>query len=667
MTDEPRFPYQDPHLELDRRVEDLLSRMSLADKAGLMFQPLGGLGDLDAPGPFGAPSTRALLDRRINHLNILWAASAREIAQWHNHVQRAALEHPLGIPVTISSDPRHSFTDNPATAMLSGPFSQWPEPLGFAAIGSIDLVRRWAQVIRREYRAVGIRVALHPQIDLATEPRWARISATFGEDEAMTSRLASAYVHGLQGTELGPDSVAAMAKHFPGGGPQLDGEDPHFAYGREQVYPGDRFEHHLAPFRAVIDAGVAQIMPYYGMPVGTDLEEVGFGFNRQVITDLLRERLGFDGVVCSDWGILADKAWGVEDLDYEQRMIKALDAGIDQFGGEFRPQVLRGLVEAGQVSQRRLDTSVRRLLREKFRLGLFDERFVDPERAEEVVGTVHARREGHLAQAAAHVLLVNDQGSAHLPLRGPVRIYAEGLSPEVLGPRAELVDNPARADVAVLRLSAPYEKRGEPGTLESFFHAGSLDFPTTEIERVQRICATVPTIVDVYLDRPAILTDIVAHAHTIIVNFGASEAAFTSILFGETQPLGTLPFDLASSMDAVRASRSDVPFDTVDPLFTCGFGLRYQDWSPAAPPPPSATDPQPDTTTRRFDLDRATLGTLLDDHDAHAIITRHIPDLATHPMIEQVRSMPFLLVLQMADEQLDTAAVTTLKTELAAL
>ncbi|MBD0708166.1 MULTISPECIES: glycoside hydrolase family 3 protein [unclassified Streptomyces] len=579
MSTETTFPYQDPTLSVDQRVEDLLGRLPIEDKAGLMFHPLGSTApDLAEPGHFGMPSMATFLERRINHFNILWVKTARELAAWHNHIQRTVLSRPLGIPVTVSSDPRHSFTDNPATALMAGPFSQWPEPLGFAAIGSPELVRRWADTVRREYVAVGIRVALHPQIDLATEPRWARISTTFGEDADLTSKLAVAYVRGIQGEEVGTESVSAMAKHFPGGGPQLNGEDPHFPYGREQVYPGDNFDYHLAPFKAVIDAGVAQMMPYYGMPVGTEHEEVGFGFNKGVITDLLREKLGYDGVVCTDWGILANTCWGVEELTYEERMVKSLDAGVDQFGGEFRPQVLVDLVKAGKVTEERVDAAARRLLREKFRLGLFDHPYLDEEAAEAIVGGAEARAEGLSAQAASYVLLANAaEGPARLPLApGGLKVYAEGLSAEALGDRATLVATPEEADVAVLRLSAPFEPRGEEGTLESFFHAGSLDFPAEETERVRRICATVPTLLDVYLDRPAILTDVASGAVSLTVNFGAAESAFVKVLFGEERPQGSLPFDLPSSMAAVEASRSDMPFDTADPLFRFGHGLRYE-------------------------------------------------------------------------------------------
>ncbi|MDK0524345.1 glycoside hydrolase family 3 C-terminal domain-containing protein [Streptomyces sp. ML-6] len=266
----------------------------------------------------------------------------------------------------------------------------------------------------------------------------------------------------------------------------------------------------------------------------------------------------------------------MEHLSFEERMIKALDAGVDQFGGEFRPQALTDLVKAGKVTEERLDTSVHRLLREKFRLGLFDNPFVDTAAADIRVGTDEARAEGLAAQAAAHVLLANGSGPAQLPLAAqPLRLYAEGLSAAALGNRAHLVDAPEEADVAVLRLAAPFEQRGEEGTLEYFFHAGSLDFPEEEIERVRRICRTVPTVIDVYLDRPAVLTPLAEDAAALTANFDATEEAFVKVLFGEAEPQGRLPFDLPSSMEAVVASRSDVPFDTAGPLFSFGHGLNY--------------------------------------------------------------------------------------------
>ncbi len=581
-------PYQDPTLSVEQRVEDLLSRLDLADKVGLFFHTMSSVADQnEGNSEFGIPSLASMvLKRRINHFNLLGSTSTGgEFAAWQNAAQRLARQLPLGIPISFSSDPRHSFTDNPGTAMLASPFSQWPEPLGLAAIRSEELVRRFADIARQEYVAVGLRVALHPQIDLATEPRWARTNGTFGEDAELTSRLVVSYIHGFQGEELGPESVATMVKHFPGGGPQKGGEDPHFPYGREQVYPGGRFEYHLLPFEAAIRAGASQMMPYYGMPVGTQYEEVGFGFNRSVITGLLRERYGFQGIVCTDWGLLTDvemmgapmpaRAWGVESLSREERMLTVLDAGVDQFGGELCTDVLLKLVRQGRVSEARLDISIRRLLAEKFVLGLFDDPFVDEGRANLIVGNREFRDAGLAAQRDSLTVLTNtaEDGQPTLPLARGRRVYIEGLKASAVEGFGTVVATPEQADVAILRIKAPWEPRTHG--FESFFHAGSLAFPKDELDRLLAVTAVVPTVIDIYLDRPAIITDLVDQAAAIVANYGSSDESLLAVLFGDSEPRGSLPFDLPRSMAAVEASKEDVPFDTENPVFRFGHGLRY--------------------------------------------------------------------------------------------
>ena len=584
--------YRDASLPIAERVEILLAQMTLAEKAGLFFQAMITMapdGSLTGGDPvFGLPSTDEYVNGRLmNHFNILGAAPSPEaMATWHNRLQELAASTRLGIPVTVSSDPRHSYTDNPLAGLAAVCFSAWPEPLGLAAIRDEALVERFGDIARQEYTAVGIRLALHPQIDVATEPRWSRQLQTFGEDAELTARLGAAYIRGFQGRVLGPDSVATMTKHFPGGGPQLDGEDPHFAHGREQVYPGGQFELHLTPFEAAFAAGTSQIMPYYGMPVGTDLEEVGFGFNKGVVTGMLRERFGFDGVVCTDWGLINDaaimgdpfpaRAWGVEHLSPRERIVKVLDAGCDQFGGEACPELLIDLVRSGEVSEARLDVSARRLLREKFVLGLFDQPYVDVAKAGQVVGSVEFVAAGLAAQRASLTLLTNradGAGAPTLPMRTGLRLYVEGIRPEIAGQYGTVVTDPVQADVAVLRLQAPWEPRTT--TFENFFHSGSLDFPDDEVAHVCEIAAVVPTVLDVFLDRPAILTPFVDEAVAIVANYGASPTALLDVLTGADQPRGALPFDLPSSMAAVEANLPDVPFDTADPLFRFGHGLRY--------------------------------------------------------------------------------------------
>lgn len=210
-------PVDSAMTDIDRRVERLLSELSLEAKAALMFHTMAVIGDAgDWAGELPIPSVHTLLDAGLTHFNLLGPApSGREFAQWVNMIQRIAVARPAGVPVTFSSDPRHHFTDNPMAQMMSGAYSQWPETLGLAALASVPRVRQFADIARQEYLATGIRVALHPQIDLATEPRWSRINGTFGEDAELTSALAVAYVQGLQTDSLGADSVAAMVKHFP--------------------------------------------------------------------------------------------------------------------------------------------------------------------------------------------------------------------------------------------------------------------------------------------------------------------------------------------------------------------------------------------------------------------------------------------------------------------
>ena len=662
-----RFPYEDKTLDIGKRVEDLLSRMSLDDKVALMFQPLASLGEFTEPGLFGSPSTQTLFDRGISHFNVLQASSARELAEWCNAVQRVGAATPLRIPVTISSDPRHAFSNNPGAGLMSGPFSQWPEMLGFGALDDPELIEKFADTVRREYLAVGLRAALHPQVDIASDARWSRANGTFGSDADVVARLGVGYVRGLQGTELGATSVATMAKHFPGGGPQLDGEDPHFSYGREQVYPGGRFSLHLEPFRQLIAAGVTSMMPYYGMPVGTEYEEVGFGFNRGILTDLLRDELGFDGVICSDWGILTRTFWGVEELTYEQRMVKSIDAGVDQFGGESSPSDLASLVRDGSIAESRIDSSVRRLLRTKFALGLFDDRFVDPELADERVGAAEARAAGVEAQAASLTLLQNaDQSPAHLPLRPGIRVYAEGIDRDRLNEWAEVVDDPAAADVAILRAVAPWERRGAPGDMEIFFHAGSLEFSERELDRIRRISDVVPTVLDLYLDRPAIVKPLLDDVDSLIVNFGASDEALLSVLFGNREPKGSLPFEIPSSMAEVVASLPDVPSDTAHPSFPIHSGLRFSAWQPTERPnrPPLAMSTD---APGRWKLDRALLGDLLDDPAAYAIVERYLPELVHNEAIVMIRSMPFDGVLDIAAPNVEPSVVAALRAELIAL
>ena len=584
--------YEDSSQPIPKRVDDLLHQMTLEEKAGMLFingarvNDDGSIEDKPGKGPFAfAPNALKLVnEKKMNHFNLWAIPSPAALAKWYNKMQHYVQDSTrLGIPITIASDPRNHFTNN-AFAMSANGFSQWCEPLGLGAVGDTNLTREFANTSRKEYLAVGIREALHPQIDLATEPRWPRIAGTFGEDANLTARMARAYILGYQGDHLDSGSVATMTKHFPGGGPQKEGLDPHFPFQKGQVYPGHNFQYHLIPFEAAFAAHTAAIMPYYGVPMGQTSENVGFSFNKEIITGLLRNTYHFDGVVCTDWGLITDatvmgalwpaRAWGVESLSPEDRVKKVLDAGVDQFGGENCTELVLQLVKEGKITEARIDSSVRRLLTQKFELGLFDNPFVDESKVPQVLGNPEYQAAGVASQRRAMTLLKNQDKV--LPLTpGKLKIYVRNVDPKIAAQYGTVVDDPKKADIAILRLNTPYVLVNSPITMARMFHHGDLDFKGKQKDSILQLLQTVPTIVDIYLDRPAVIPEISAKAKGLLADFGASDIAVMDVIFGKDKPGGHLPIELPSSMDAVRAQKEDMPYDSKNPLYKFGYGLSY--------------------------------------------------------------------------------------------
>jgi len=461
--------YEDVNADLDARVNDLVSKMNVEEKAGTMFITMIGMQPNGKP--FDVPffsksefdlgmnfflqkSSDMVAAKKMNNFNIINSHDANILATFNNNIQKWAERTRLGIPVTIASDPRHGTLNNVGVELFTPAFSKWPTSLGLAASRDTLLVREFGKIARQEYRSVGITLALHPMADLATEPRWGRASGTFGEDANLSAMITKAYILGFQGDSLNQQSVACMVKHFSGGGPQEDGEDAHFSYGKEQVYPGNNFDYHVKPFiEGAFPAKAAQVMPYYGIPVDQTDENVGFAFNKQIIRELLRDSLKFDGVVCTDWNIISDskinkaRAWGVEHLTPLERTKKALDVGCDQFGGESSPELIIELVENGEISEERLNTSVARILKDKFRLGLFDNPYIDINKANEIAGKAEFREKGKIAQGKSTVLLKNEE---LLPLKKDIKIYTSGMTnPEVINS----TNNPLHASFISVRMA----------------------------------------------------------------------------------------------------------------------------------------------------------------------------------------------------------------------
>ncbi|MBC3212600.1 glycoside hydrolase family 3 protein [Serratia fonticola] len=614
-------PYEDWRLDSATRARDLTARMNVEEKAGAMMH--GTIG-LDGAGRVDISAAEEDVNQRfVNTFITRMAGDPQHISADNNALQEMAEKSRLGIPVTISTDPRNHFVNDPnATSVAAGSFSQWPEPLGLAAIDDTALSKTFGDIARQEYRAVGIHMALSPQADLATEPRWGRINGTFGEDNQLAKRQVQAYIEGFQHGDKGltQDSVITVVKHFAGGGPQLGGLDPHNIFGKEQVYPGDNLEYHLVPFEGAFAANVASVMPYYGQPINLWykdqlIEEVGFGFNKQVLTEMLRGRFGFTGVVLSDWGILescegkcatgisdADIAagvspwtagigmsWGVENLTRQERVVKAVEAGIDQFGGTSDPSDLIEAINQQQLPIATIDASVTRILQQKFELGLFEKPYVDEAKAVKIVGNAEFQQQGDDAQRRAQILLQNNNSLLPLALSGK-KVFLHNVNATVAARYGlEVVATPEEAEIAILRVDTPHQN--DPhypfGVSVNFGQLGFDDAETVVLDEkagtysgsedyrlIKQVKAlNLPTVISVYLDRPAILTNIVDKTDVLLANFGASDEAVLDVITGKSKAQGKLPFELPSNWQAVLDQKEDVAHDSVDPLFPIGAGI----------------------------------------------------------------------------------------------
>ena len=578
--------YEDSRADIDARVEDVLSQMTVEEKAGQMFHPFlfSGFESIRAMRVMAKlnPPEKYIGSRILSHFSTALAPEdVRDHTRWTNEMQELAEQTRLGIPITFSADPKHS-EKRGASFFMKG-ISQWPDATGFGALRDSLITYKFGQIAAREYRALGLHTSLHPVADLATEPRWGRIAGTFGEDAEISAMLTAAYIYGMQGDSLTKTSVSTMTKHFSGGGPQKDGWDAHFKYGKDQTYPGDNFAYHVIPFRAAIKAGTAQMMPYYGIPLGQTSEDVGFAFNKEIITELLQDSLQYKGIVCSDWGILGDPDragadimdpmdHGVEDLDVYSQTEKALNAGIDQFGGNDNPQLIIKLVEDGRIPESRLDRSVRKLLRQKFVLGLFDNPYVDEEKAMTQLARPEDVSLGLQTMIRSTVLLKNENNI--LPLNPDTKVYVQDMDKELAAKYFEVVNKLEDADVALLRLEAPYEPR--EGMLESIFHQGRLNYSSEEMSNIREVTSKKPTITSVYLERPIVIPELNNESSALLGHFSVSDEALFEIISGKGAPEGKLPFELPSSIEAVEKQLEDMPYDSENPLYEFGFGLSYE-------------------------------------------------------------------------------------------
>ena len=602
-------PYEDWRLPAAVRAHDLVGRLQIAELAGLLLH--GNIPGLEpasphAKGDYDFAKTAALISAgHVNSFLTRFNTEPQALAAAHNRLQAMAENTRLGIPLTISSDPRSHIESSVLTSVRAGSFSLWPEPTGLAAIGDPALVRRFANIVRQEYLAVGIREGLSPQADIATEPRWTRINGTFGEDAQLARTMVQAYVGGMQNGDggLNTGSVATIVKHWVGYGAQEDGLDSHNAYGRFAVFPAHNFAYHIIPFTGAFAAHTAGVMPTYsilrGVSVnGKPLEPVGAGFNRQLLTELLRGSYRFKGVIVSDWSITRDCAascengapaeqepnfaslgmpWGVESLTKEERFAKAINAGVDQIGGSEETELILAAVKDGLLTRKRLELSAYRILLQKLQLGLFEDPYVDEVKANAIVGNPDFAAQGEAAQSKSLVLLENKHQLLPYTTQGS-KVYLLGIDAKVAeGFGLIPVDSPRAADIAIIRAATPSEILHPSYALGRFQHEGRLDFRVGDKSYDTLIEASqyVPTIFVVDLGRPAILANVRDRAGALVASFGASDRALLNVLTGKASPQAHLPFELPSSLQEVSLQKEDLPHDTAHPLYPYGYGLTY--------------------------------------------------------------------------------------------
>lgn len=690
--------YEDWRLPMEERAADLAKKLSVEEIAGLMLYSqhqmitmgMGMFAELakqvtddsaESSGDLAnfylntsdtrehawdlSEAQKAFLkDDYVRHVLIASVDDAPTAAKWNNNAQAFVEGIGHGVPINTSSDPRHGIAASAEFDMGSGgDISKWPEHIGLAATFDPDLVEEFGKIAAKEYRALGIATALSPQIDLASEPRWNRFNGTFGAGSKLATDMARAYCDGFQTSEddreiddgWGYDSVNAMSKHWPGGGSGEGGRDAHFGYGKYSVYPGGNLEEHLKPFTEGAfklkgkTRETSAIMPYYTISYDVDKEHgenVGNSYSKYIITDLLREKYGYDGVVCTDWNITHDivdiesimsgKCWGTEDMSVVDRHYKILMAGVDQFGGNNDAVPVIAAYEKGvkkhgeEFMRKRMELSAKRLLRNIFRVGLFENPYLDPVESEETVGCTEFTQKGYEAQLDSIVMLKNKNNV--LPLKEKIKVYVPmrhtnpgfnwfgmpspakdemPVDKAIVEEYFEVVDSPDQADCAFAFIVSPSNKGY---TKEDGYIPVSLQYrPYTAVNAREDSVAAVndnrsykgktvsvpnephldmvldtkkamgdkPVIVFIKTLNPVVIAEFDSASDAIIVDFSVKPQALMDIVSGRAEPSALLPFIMPKDMDTVETHCEDLPFDIESYQDECGnhydfaFGLNW--------------------------------------------------------------------------------------------
>lgn len=639
--------YEDLRLTDDERIADLVSQMTIEEKVGLMFHPniavpADGVVKYDLTdeekaaqaaaneqytGPIGpggqqpagggmamgqmrrTATAKSFIEEK-NFRNILnnGVAPVREFATWSNKMQEIAEATRLGIPIMFSTDPRHGAT---LGAHVSGKqyFSQWPSKEGQVGITSARdtaIVRKFGEVVAEEYRAVGLHMILGPQIDVMTEPRWSRNMGCFSEDANLTAEMLGAFMDGAQGPNVGPDKILVHLKHWPGAGPHQGGT------GQWLVYPGNNVDYHYIPWKTGIAKGALAAMGYYS---GTYSDSLNVNYSYHLSTEVLYNQLGFKGAICTDWGVvsrgpLKPSLQGKTTLKQNMEMI--INAGVDQMGSETNNDLVLELVKEGKVTEQRVNQAATRILQWHFKLGLFENPYVDAEAAPGIVQSEKNQKLGYQAQLESIVLLTND---GVLPAKENIKVYVDGIDKEIAAKYATVVENPKQADLILVRATTQEERGfggfggGAPAQANrpagqgaqaanrpaqaaqqrppqqaaanmNPFAAREVDiaFPAAKWETIKALAKSGKPVVVAFNPSGSscvLPADLKQVAKGTIMIFDALDNALLDVVFGKFNPVGKLSFEIPASMDAVKKQLEDVPFDSENPAFRFGDGLSY--------------------------------------------------------------------------------------------
>lgn len=666
-------PYEDWRFSPKERAADLAARLSVEQMAGLMlysdFNVLpASLAPVSEDTYFGeayeegkTPSWEVsdrqyefMMENHGRHMLVAQIQDAKTMVNWNNSIQAMAEEQEFGIPVNLATDPRHTLDMSAEYNMASGGgISVWPESPGLAAAFDPELARTYGRMTAEDLRAMGFGTLLGPQMDIGTELRWMRYRGTFGQSPELSADLAKAYCEGLQ-TSYGEDeirdgwgraSVNAIVKHWPGGGTGESGRDAHFDFGKYAVYPGGNFKEHLKPFvegAFRLEGGTEKaggVMPYYTISYGQDKtgENVGNAFSHYIVNDLLRVRYGYDGVVCTDWKVtqglepkegLPGRCWGMEQETEAVRHMKGILSGVDQFGGNNHIGPLleayrMGVQAVGETDMhRRFENSARRILTVMFRLGLFENPYVEEQHTQEILHAKDHKEMGYRAQQRSVVMVKNR--NQLLPQTKRLKVYIPGkyiprkvdwfgrvseahweqpANEEIAGQYFNLTKDPKEADLALVLMDGPdsgfgFEQAGTE-TGENGYVPISLQYgpyqaktarreslawdPKTEkqggrsyygktveaknksdldmVLKAREEMGEKPVVCAVNMMRPCVVKEFEPLVDGLLLHFGVEERVIYDLVTGRAEPEGLLPMQIPADMETVEGHCEDVPFD----------------------------------------------------------------------------------------------------------